>query len=220
MICWPISFASGARENARQRIGGAAGGLRHDEVDRPVGILRGRRRWRRRTRTDSERRAAQDGASLTASRLAACLRPLARRCISARGKGESAYGLVRFRAAAGAGTAAAGGQMDRLRQIQFRRRPQRRRPCSARCAGQGGERRAHARRPRRSRPTASPAARRAIGRCANFWRKSSSAPPASPALPTKSSSPPARCRRSIWSTAFCSIAATPSSSSRRPIRAR
>ena len=69
--------------------------------------------------------------------------------------------------------------MERLCQIQFRRRPQRPRPCSGRCADQGGERRADARGQRRSRPTVSPAARWAIGRCANFWRRSSSAPPAS-----------------------------------------
>jgi hypothetical protein len=32
------------RENARHRIGGAACGLRHDEMDRPLRILRRRRR--------------------------------------------------------------------------------------------------------------------------------------------------------------------------------
>ena len=127
---------------------------------------------------------------------------------------------IRFRAAVGAGTAAAGSQMERLCQIQFRRRQQRPGSGSGRCADQGDERRAGARGQGRLRPTVSPAARRATGRCANFWRRSSSAPPASSAPPTKSSSPPVRCRRSISSTAFCWRAATPSSSSRNAIRAR
>ena len=46
----------------------------------------------------------------------------------------------------GARTAAAGRQMERLRQIQFRRRQQRSRPGSGRWADQGDERRADARR--------------------------------------------------------------------------
>ena len=53
-----------------------------------------------------------------------------------------------------------------------------------------------------------------------FLVQNSSATPASPAPPTRSWSPRARCRRSIWSTARCSRAATPSSSSRTATRAR
>ena len=117
---------------------------------------------------------------------------------------------LRLRAAAARRPAAGGGQMDRRAEIQLHRRQQRRRPVAARRPDRGRECGAAARGPHARDLRACTAARRAIGRCANSWSASSSATPASPARPTTSWSPRARCRRSIWSTACCSRAATPS----------
>ena len=63
--------------------------------------------------------------------------------------------------------------MDRPAEIQFRRRPQRRRRAAGRRPDRGGQCGAASARAARLRPTASPAARKAIGRCAN------SSPPSS-----------------------------------------
>ena len=123
---------------------------------------------------------------------------------------SASMSLTRLRTAARRGAAARRRQMERARQTPFRRR--RRRPRSVPRSTISSLRSTPCSRAKalRSPRIVWKAVRRAIGRCANSWRESWSAP-RHRVQRRRSSSPPARCRGSISSTAFCSIAATRSS---------
>ena len=112
-------LAERCAENSCHRVGGAAGGLRHDQMDRPVGKLCVRR---------AGKRAGDEGDDhVKTTHWVAPAGAFARRrkIVIGLRAGRKRHDLIRLRAAVGARAAAAGGQMERLGQIQFRRRQQR-----------------------------------------------------------------------------------------------